>query len=84
MSMMKFEQLRWIVLHEIALYFAPLTGAVKGIRRAYPAHGQQSKRTGPGPSLAPLRLVLNCIRREYRALERLADHRRCTGRPWAA
>jgi len=84
MSMMKFEQLRWILLHEIALYFAPLRGAVKGIRRAYPAHGQQSKRKGLGSSLAPLRLVLGCIRREYRALERLADHRRCTGRPWAA
>lgn len=84
MFTIKFEQLRWILLHEIALYFAPWTGAVKGIRRAYSVHGQQSKRTALGPSLAPLRLVLGCIRREYRALERLADHRRCTGRPWAA
>jgi len=84
MSIMKFEQFRWILLHEIALYFAPLAGAMKGIRRAYLAHGQQITRAGLRRSLAPLSCVFDGIRREYRALERLADHRRCTGRRWAA
>lgn len=75
---MKFEQFRWILLHEVALYFAPLTGAVKGIRRAHLAHGQQIKRAGLQRSFAPLVWVFDGILREYRALERLADHRRLT------
>lgn len=84
MSIMKFERLRWILLHEIALYFAPLTGAVKGIRRAYRAHGQQLKRTALRRGLAPLVVMFDGIIREYRALERLADRRRCTRRPYGA
>lgn len=80
MSTMMFEQLRWILLHEIALYFAPLTGAMKGMRRTYPAHRQQITHAGLGRSLAPLVCVVDGIRREYRALERLADHRRYTRR----
>lgn len=71
---MNFEQLKWTALHEISLYFAPVTGATKGIRRAY--RGQQVKRVGLHLSFAPLLWGFNGIRREYRALERLAERRR--------
>lgn len=75
---MNFEQLKWTVRHEIALYFAPASGATKGIRRAY--RGQQVKRAGVHRSLAPMLWIFNGIRREYRLLERLAERRR-TKRP---
>lgn len=73
---MNFGQLKWTVLHEISLYFAPITGATKGIRRAY--LGQQVRRTGLCFGFAPLLWGFNGIRREYRALERLAERRRST------
>ena len=71
---MNFEHLKWTALHEIALYFAPVTGATKGIRRAY--RRQQVKRAGLHLSLASLLWGFNGIRSEYRALERLAERRR--------
>ncbi len=77
---MNFEQLRWTALHEISLYFAPVTGATKGIRRAYRARGRQAKSSGLHHSIAPLLWGFNGIRREYRALERLAERRRITMR----
>lgn len=75
---MNFEQIRWTVRHEIALYFAPVTGATKGIRRACLSRSQQVKPRGLG--LAPLMWAFDGIRREYRGLERLAERRRCTKR----
>lgn len=71
---MNFEQLKWTLRHEIALYFAPAMGMAKGIRRAY--RGHQVQRTGVHRSLAPVLWVINGIRREYGALERLAERRR--------
>lgn len=74
---MNFEQIKWTALHEISLYFAPVTGASKGIRRAY--RGAQVKRAGFRFGFAPLLWGFNGIRREYRALERLAERRRTKG-----
>lgn len=70
-----FEEIRWVVLHEIALYFAPMTGMVKGIRRGHLTRGRQIKGAGSNPCLAPLLSGLKGIRQEYRALERLAERR---------
>ncbi len=75
---MNFEQLQWTVRHEIALYFAPATGARKGLRRAY--RRQQAERAGVHRGLAPVLCIFHGIRREYGALERLAERRR-TQRP---
>lgn len=75
---MNFERLQWTVRHEIALYFAPATGASKGLRRGY--RGQQVERVGVHRSFAVMRWIFNGIRREYGALERLAERRR-TKRP---
>lgn len=71
---MNFEQLRWTLRHEIALYFAPATGASKGLRRAY--RGRPVQRARVHRSLAPVLWIFNGIRREYGALERLAECRR--------
>ena len=71
---MNFEQLKWTLRHEIALYFAPATGAAKGVRRAY--RRRQVWCTGVRRSLAPVLWIFNGIRREYGALERLAERRR--------
>jgi hypothetical protein len=74
-----FEQLKWTALHEISLYFAPVTGATKGIRRA--SRGKQINRAGLHLGFAPLLWGFNGIRREYRALERLAERRRAKKHP---
>lgn len=74
------KQLRWTALHEVALYFAPATGAAKGIRRACLSRKRQAKPASLGLGLAPLVWGFNGIRREYRALERLAERRRSTKR----
>ncbi len=71
---MNFEQLKWTLRHEIALYFAPATGTAKGLRRAY--RGRQVPGAGVHRSLAPVLWIFNGIRREYGALERLAERRR--------
>lgn len=73
---MNFEQLQWTLRHEIALYFAPATATatVKALRGAY--RGQQVRRAGVHRSLAPVLWIIDGIRREYRALERLAERRR--------
>jgi hypothetical protein len=71
------EQVKWCARHEVALYFAPATGALKGIRRAFMARGRQSTCTTL-LSFAPLLSGLSGIGREYRALERLAERRRLT------
>lgn len=79
---MNFEQIRWTVCHEIALYFAPITGATKGIRRASLARGRRvDSAAGLHQSLALLLWGFDGIRREYRALERLAERRRCARHP---
>lgn len=71
---MNFERLQWTLRHEIALYFAPATGTAKGLRRGY--RGQQVNRAGVHRILAPVLWIFHGIRREYGALERLAERRR--------